>query len=67
MGVHHTHNHAVSRRAESRRETLGDDFAAMLVSDCLVSYDTVDSRKHKCFAHHLRAPKKQAEAVQKVG
>jgi transposase len=44
-----------SRAAAVVRQTLGDDFAGMLVSDCLASYDPIDCRKHKCIAHHLRA------------
>jgi hypothetical protein len=36
-------------------DMLGADFAGMLVSDCLSSYDPADYRKHKCIAHHLRA------------
>lgn len=55
------------RGAEVVRETLGDGFGGMLVSDCLASYDSVDYRKHKCFAHHLRALKEQAEALAKRG
>jgi hypothetical protein len=34
---------------------LGDDFAGMLVSDCLAAYDPPPYRKHKCIAHHQRA------------
>ena len=34
---------------------LGADFAGMLVSDCLSSYDPLPYRKHKCVAHHQRA------------
>jgi len=33
---------------------LGEDFAGVLVSDCLSSYDPPTYRKHKCIAHHLR-------------
>lgn len=44
-----------SRGSQVVREVLGDEFAGMLVSDCLASYDPVDCRKHKCIAHHLRA------------
>lgn len=44
-----------SRGSQVVREVLGDEFAGMLVSDCLASYDPVDYRKHKCIAHHLRA------------
>ena len=36
-------------------ETLGPEFAGMLVSDCLSSYESLPYRKHKCIAHHLRA------------
>jgi hypothetical protein len=36
-------------------ETLGEDFAGMLVSDCLSAYESVPYRKHKCIAHHQRA------------
>jgi hypothetical protein len=36
-------------------ETLGPEFAGMLVSDCLAAYESVPYRKHKCIAHHLRA------------
>jgi hypothetical protein len=39
------------------REVLGNQFAGVLVSDCLASYDPVDCTKHKCIAHHLRAIK----------
>jgi hypothetical protein len=43
------------RNQEVVSETLGEDFAGVLVSDCLASYDPIDCRKHKCYAHHLRA------------
>lgn len=48
-------------RIEQRRgkevvsDTLGMDFAGVLVSDCLASYDAINCKKHKCYAHHLRA------------
>jgi len=44
-----------SRGSEVVNDVLGEKFAGVLVSDCLRSYDPVDCRKHKCFAHHLRA------------
>lgn len=44
-----------NRSAQVIDDILGDDFAGVLVSDCLASYDRIDCRKHKCFAHHLRA------------
>jgi hypothetical protein len=34
---------------------LGEDFAGMLVSDCLSSYDPLPYRKHKCIGHHQKA------------
>lgn len=44
-----------SRAAQVVEDTLGEDFAGVLVSDCLSSYDPSTYRKHKCIAHHLRA------------
>jgi transposase len=44
------------------KEVLGENFAGVLVSDCLSSYDRIVCRKHKCFAHHLRA----IESMQKL-
>lgn len=44
-----------SRGSKVVEEILGSDFAGMLVSDCLSSYDPPSCRKHKCIAHHLRA------------
>jgi hypothetical protein len=44
-----------SRGSEVVKDVLGEKFAGVLVSDCLASYNPVDCRKHKCFAHHLRA------------
>jgi hypothetical protein len=36
-------------------DTLGSDYAGVLVSDCLASYENLPYRMHKCYAHHLRA------------
>ena len=44
-----------SRGSHVAQETLGEDFAGMLVSDCLNIYDSIVCRKHKCIAHHQRA------------
>jgi len=44
-----------SRAAKVVEQVLGEDFAGVLVSDCLSSYDPATYRKHKCIAHHLRA------------
>ena len=50
-----------SRGSQVVADVLGDEFAGMLVSDCLSSYDPSDYRKHKCIAHHLRAIAKAEE------
>ncbi len=44
-------------------EMLGEDFAGVLVSDCLSSYDALPYRQHKCIAHHQKAI---AEARQRL-
>ena len=44
-----------SRGAKVVQKILGEDFAGVMVSDCLSSYDVATYRKHKCIAHHLRA------------
>jgi len=44
-----------NRSQEVIRRVLGDDFAGVLVSDCLASYDPHPGRKGKCCAHHLKA------------
>ncbi len=36
-------------------DTLGPDFAGVLVSDCLSSYEGLPYRMHKCIAHHQKA------------
>ena len=36
-------------------ETLGADYAGVVISDCLAIYDGLSSPQHKCYAHHLRA------------
>lgn len=47
--------HVGPRASRVVNEVLGEKFAGVLVSDCLASYNPVDCRKHKCFAHHHRA------------
>ena len=44
-----------SRGSQVVHEVLGTDYAGVLVSDCLSSYDPPPYRKHKCIAHHLKA------------
>ena len=56
-----------SRGSDVVIDTLGADFAGMLVSDCLATYGPIDCRKHKCIAHHLRALSEQQEALTKRG
>jgi transposase len=45
-------------RSRGRRvvlEMLGEEFAGILVSDCLASYEDLPYRMHKCIGHHQRA------------
>jgi hypothetical protein len=44
-----------SRGRQVVLDTLGGDFAGILVSDCLASYEGLPYRAHKCIAHHQRA------------
>lgn len=48
--------YAIGDRSQQMvRRVLGDDYAGVLVSDCLASYDPHPGRKSKCCAHHLKA------------
>jgi transposase len=40
---------------------LGPDFAGVLVSDCLATYDDANPRQQKCYSHHLKAVRLAAE------
>jgi transposase len=42
-------------------ESLGADYAGVLVSDCLAVYDGVNARQQKCYSHHLQAVSKALE------
>lgn len=44
-----------NRSQEVIRRVLGDDYAGVLISDCLASYNPHPGRKSKCVAHHLKA------------
>ncbi len=44
-----------SRGRQVVLEMLGADFAGILVSDCLASYENLPYRMHKCIAHHQKA------------
>jgi transposase len=53
-------NSTVYRVAQGRGrnivlETLGENYAGTLISDCLSIYDDVNGRQQKCYAHHLKA------------
>ena len=50
-----------NRSARVVEDMLGDEFAGVLVSDCLSSYDPIRCTKQKCYAHHLRALSKGIE------
>ena len=51
------------RGAAVVQRVLGEDFAGVLVSDCLSSYDPIQCAKQKCYAHHLRALSDSIEAI----
>jgi transposase len=42
-------------------EVIGPEFAGVLVSDCLATYDDVNPRQQKCYSHHLKAIKQADE------
>jgi transposase len=44
-----------SRAASVARGVIGDDFAGVLVSDCLAIYDDINPLQQKCYSHHLKA------------
>lgn len=44
-----------SRGRQVVLDLLGADFAGILVSDCLASYENLPYRMHKCIAHHQKA------------
>jgi transposase len=44
-----------SRGRQVVLDLLGADFAGVLVSDCLASYESLPYRVHKCIAHHQKA------------
>lgn len=56
-----------SRGSDVVLDTLTNDYQGMLVSDCLSSYDSIDCRKHKCIAHHLRVLAEHQETLNKRG
>lgn len=42
-------------------DVIGESYAGVLVSDCLVAYEHLNCRQQKCYAHHLRAIAKAKE------
>jgi len=44
-----------SRAAAVALGVLGEDFAGVLVSDCLAIYDDLNPLQQKCYSHHLKA------------
>jgi hypothetical protein len=50
-----------SRGRDVVLEMLGEDFAGVLTSDCLSSYEKLPYTMHKCYAHHLKAIAKAHE------
>lgn len=46
------------RNREVIEQVIGDDYQGVLVSDCLVIYDDVCKKQHKCYAHHLKEIRK---------
>jgi hypothetical protein len=44
-----------SRGRQVVLDLLGENFAGILVRDCLSSYDNLPYRMHKCIAHHQKA------------
>jgi len=44
-----------SRGRDVVLDMLGKDFAGVLTTDCLASYENLPYKMHKCYAHHLKA------------
>ena len=51
-----------SRAAAVALAVLGEDFAGVLVSDCLAIYDDLNPLQHKCYSHHLKAVSEASQA-----
>jgi hypothetical protein len=46
-----------SRGRQVVHQVLGADYAGVLVSDCLATYDDATALQHKCYSHHFVALK----------
>jgi len=51
-----------SRAAGVALGVLKEDFAGVLVSDCLAIYDDLNPLQHKCYSHHLKAVSEACQA-----
>jgi transposase len=51
-----------SRAAGVALGVLKEDFAGVLVSDCLAIYDGLNPLQHKCYSHHLKALSEACQA-----
>ena len=51
-----------SRAAAVALDVLKEDFAGVLVSDCLAIYDNLNPLQHKCYSHHLKAVSEACQA-----
>jgi hypothetical protein len=51
-----------SRAAGVALGVLEQDFAGVLVSDCLAIYDGLNPLQHKCYSHHLKAVSEACQA-----
>ena len=51
-----------SRAAGVARGVLEQNFAGVLVSDCLAIYDDLNPLQHKCYSHHLKAVSEACQA-----
>jgi transposase len=51
-----------SRAAGVAMAVLGEEFAGVLVSDCLSIYDDINPVQQKCYSHHLKAVSEARQA-----
>jgi hypothetical protein len=56
-----------SRAAAVALSVLGEDFAGVLVSDCLSIYDDLNPLQQKCYSHHLKALSEALELAGALG
>ena len=56
-----------SRAAAVALDVLGENFAGVLVSDCLAIYDDLNPLQQKCYSHHLKAVSEALETLGTAG